>query len=81
MEMYSDDWDGQFPDDLSKLTPKYLKTIPTCPSAGRDTYTDSLRPGPEGYTVCCQGKNHEGAGLHQPNFPTYDNVKGLTERP
>lgn len=81
MEIYSDDWSDQFPSELSSLTPNYLKTIPTCPSAGRDTYTESLQLNPKGYTVCCQGTNHEEAGLHHPNFPAYDNESGLSERP
>ena len=37
--MYAADNKGQFPRSLWLLTPNYLKSIPTCPAAGRDTYT------------------------------------------
>lgn len=53
---------GQYPKKLSELTPKYLKTIPTCPQANRDTYSASylaIADKPM-YFVCCAGKNHMG---------------------
>lgn len=40
-EMYSTDWSGHYPKDISRLTPNYLKTFPECPQAGKDTYSDS----------------------------------------
>ncbi len=53
---------GQYPRKLSELTPKYLKSIPTCPQAKRDTYSASYlaitdRPM---YFICCAGSNHMG---------------------
>ena len=41
LEMYSTDWNGLYPEQLSQLTPNYLKTIPRCPKIDRDTYTGS----------------------------------------
>ena len=32
LEMYSTDWSGRYPRELAKLTPNYLKTMPTCPA-------------------------------------------------
>ena len=37
VEMYNVDAKGRYPLLLSDLTPKYLKTIPECPTAGSDT--------------------------------------------
>ena len=42
-EMYSTDSSGLYPTEISFLTPKYLKTIPHCPSAGKDTYSSDYR--------------------------------------
>lgn len=39
LDMYATDNHGLYPDALAQVTPKYLKTIPTCPSVGRDTYS------------------------------------------
>ena len=35
LEMYADDHDGAAPDDLSQLTPRYLRTLPIDPFAAR----------------------------------------------
>lgn len=45
LEMYSTDWDGHYPPELSTLVPTYLKEIPLCPGAGLDTYSDSYERG------------------------------------
>src|ERR1700722_14687830 len=47
MEMYSTDNSGRYTtafagSGASGMTPNYLKVIPTCPSAGTDTYTASF---------------------------------------
>lgn len=42
LEMYATDYSGSFPTSMDTLTPNYLRTVPTCPAAGRDTYTNSL---------------------------------------
>jgi hypothetical protein len=85
LEMYSTDWSGDYPTDMGMLTPNYLKTIPDCPAAGRNTYSESysLKPtdgGWEAYYFYCSGENHIDVGLPA-NFPAYNGVEGLTERP
>ena len=42
-EIYHCDY-GTYPDSLNKLTPDYIKEIPTCPSTGTDTYSQSYKP-------------------------------------
>lgn len=39
LETYAADNDGYYPTSLHRLTPKYLKTIPSCPGAERETYS------------------------------------------
>ena len=81
LEMYSTDHDGHFPSSLSQLVPSYLKWVPTCPSAGKDTYSPSFQASarPDAYTVICGGHNHGGAGL-SPTYPQYTSFQGLLER-
>ena len=81
MEMYSTDASGRYPKTLGGLTPNYLKTIPTCPSAGANTYTGSftVTSNPDAYTVVCVGSNHTAVDA-QGNYPQYDSVQGLIEK-
>lgn len=87
LEMYSADFSGYYPERMALLEPDYLRAIPTCPSAGRDTYSASYvravrPPGAtkgDAYTLMCQGANHESAGL-EPDFPQYNSVEGIVER-
>jgi len=77
LEMYASDHQGMHPKSLGQLVPVYLKKLPTCFAAKRDTYSDSYRRrGPKAYFFCGQGAFHKGAGLAT-NQPTYDNDKGL----
>ena len=84
-EMYATDNAGRYPANLSALTSGamggYLKSIPTCPAAGSDTYTDSYSHGmnPDIFTVYCKGSNHTAVDTAD-NFPQYDSVQGLIER-
>lgn len=80
-EMYSTDWQGRYPPNLGLLTPKYLKTIPTCQQAGRDTYSDNYHSAsvPDNYTFYCQGLHHAYIGV--PNYPRYTAVQGFVEYP
>ena len=39
LEMYASDHAGRLPPSMAQLTPNYLKTLPKCPTAGRDTYS------------------------------------------
>lgn len=87
LEMYATDNDGRFPLQLQKITPNYLKTLPTCPGSGTDTYSSgyvSLAPAgdsktPDQYTVVCSSNNHKDAGASL-NYPQYTSSQGLIER-
>lgn len=78
LEMYSTDFQGKYPDSLSRLTPEYLVTIPTCPGAERDTYSESYtrRSDWETYIFYCRGKNHGEVGVEE-DYPHYDSINGL----
>ena len=87
LEMYSTDYDGRYPINLSRLTPNYLKTIPECPHAGRVTYQADFGPRAPGneagiedyYLVECTGTTHSDIGVLA-DYPKYDSIRGLTER-
>ena len=81
LEMYSTDAGGRFPTALARLTPNYLKAVPTCPSTGTRTYTSgyAAASNPDSYTVVCAGTNHGGVGLST-NYPQYNSVTGLVEK-
>ena len=90
-EMYSSDWDGQYPKEIHLLTPTYLKTIPECPDARKDTYSESYsltrRPVSgsgklsafKTYHIYCKGKAHKAVSLPE-DYPQYDGIRGLIER-
>ena len=72
LEMYASDHQGNYPKSLQQLTPTYLKSLPTCPAAGRETYSAAWRlAGSEGFYFCCSGNHHGSAGL-KVNQPTFD---------
>jgi hypothetical protein len=77
-EEYSTDAAGRYPKSLSLLVPNYLRTIPTCPSAQADTYSQTFRSAsnPDAYTFYCAGWNHSAAGI-PPNYPQYDSTEGI----
>lgn len=76
LEMYAADNHGSYPTELSVLVQQhYLKTMPTCPVAGTDTYKDyeALNRGwQHDYSVVCVGNNHG-----RVNFPRYNSAGGL----
>lgn len=81
LEMYNVDASGRYPATLSDLTPNYLKSIPTCPSAGADTYSGAFvsTTDPDEFEVFCQGTNH--GGFTDTDYPRFDPEVGLIERP
>ncbi len=81
LEMYSTDNSGHYPDSLGKLTPDYLRVIPTCASAGKDTYSETYHStlNPDSYNFYCSGHNHGGVGV-SPNYPQYNSTSGLVAR-
>ncbi len=78
MEMYSSDSQGRYPPALKYITPYYLKTIPTCASAGKATYGYIYTTEPDIYTAWCSGSYH--TPMTNPNYPQYDAVQGLYEK-
>lgn len=89
LDMYAQDHEWQYPVRVDQLTPKYLKSLPVCPSVGRDTYsatyllsprpapTPAQTPGPQqDYTFRCAGGDHANT-----SYPAYSSVQGLIERP
>lgn len=93
LEMYASDNAGYYPGDLSKLTSgNYLKTIPTCYAANRDTYSGTYKftaakrdakgmvvEGKDTFSFFCQGENHKGAEVPA-DLPAYDSDSGLKEK-
>lgn len=82
LELYSTDNKGHYPRSLKQICPLYLKTLPTCPAAGKDTYSSSYKVivNPDAYTVFCSGHNHKNEGVPQ-NYPQYSSIQGLMEKP
>ncbi|MHC9539063.1 MAG: hypothetical protein AB9903_06045 [Vulcanimicrobiota bacterium] len=78
MEMYSSDNEGCYPHSLEAITPNYLKTLPTCASAGKITYKYVYTSKPDIYTVWCHGAYH--TPMSRINMPEYDSLKGLYEK-
>lgn len=81
LEMYSTDNAGRFPTQLSSLTPAYLKVVPTCPSARKDTYSPTFASAtsPDAYTIMCEGHHHAEARC-SPNFPQYTSTQGVLQQ-
>ena len=81
LEMYSTDNMGRYPQDLAALSGDYLRTIPTCPAAGRNNYGEGYesRYHPEEhqvYAFVCSGVNHDAVGAG-PGYPQYTSTQGL----
>jgi len=70
---------GAFPRRLSKLIPAFISSVPTCPAAGRDTYSDGYRVNDTSgvFTICCMGRNHERYNSRK-NYPVFT---GVLKRP
>lgn len=81
-ERYSVDHEGHYPATLQQLTPKYMKAIPNCPMAERDSYSEGYVRSrvPHAYTICCSGIHHKNTGITLEGYPSYNNRTGLTER-
>ncbi len=83
LEMYSTDAAGRYPAALITLTngERYLRSLPTCPSRGTDTYKDvyEAASNPDKYTVYCSGTNHSEVDAGA-NKPAYNSTSGLIEK-
>lgn len=81
-EMYSIDNSMQYPARLAQIAPDYLQAVPTCPTAGQDTYSSGYTRNASGdvFTVYCAGSYHVYAG-YQPDSPKLDTISGLQGLP
>lgn len=82
LEMYATDSSGSLPHELGRLTPNYLKTIPTCPVARGDTYStgyEQVAGTPALFTVTCRGSQHVDAGVAV-DRPYYNSKTGVVDR-
>jgi type II secretory pathway pseudopilin PulG len=79
LEMYASDYSGRYPRQLAPLrSAQYLRSIPSCPSARADTYSETYQVStkPDAFTFFCRGHHHEKAGVG-PNLPAYSSHEGL----
>jgi|EP01012_Entosiphon_sulcatum_P053536 prepilin-type N-terminal cleavage/methylation domain-containing protein len=96
LEMYASDFGGRYPNNATadQLTSgNYLKLIPTCPAAGKNTYSTSNGgvgvytsiTTPDSFTMVCVGTNHAkaytGYSVSSTNFPQYFAEVGLVDHP
>lgn len=85
LEEYADQHGGRFPESLEELVPEYLEVIPTCPAAGRDTYSESYMvrydKGADEwyYTFCCKGRHHF-RHIKSADCPYFSSSEGLASR-
>lgn len=80
--MYATDNRGLYPTSLADLQPRYLAKLPTCPSAGSDTYSGAyqVHQRPARFTFCCEGQHHRGAlSRESRNLPAYLSDQGLLD--
>lgn len=85
-EMYATDNGGRYPATLESLKnaangqQPYMKAIPNCPSAGKDTYSEAYKSAsnPDRYIVYCSGTNHSAAGCGE-GYPAFTATMGLVE--
>ena len=84
LEMYSTDHAGRYPTgNLGQTLTTgnnggYLKTIPTCPAAGSDTYVYTSTNNPDIFTIYCAGSQHTVLDVSE-NYPQFNSLQGLIE--
>lgn len=76
LEMYASDNVGRYPPDLQMLSPAYLKPVPTCPSAGFDTYSPTYvsTANPDFFRVWCSGHYHSQVSADSPYYNSLNGV-------
>lgn len=59
-QQYAQKHDGDYPDSLDQLTPEFVKSIPVCPAAGRDSYSalSCFDHHPERVVLICSFREH-----------------------
>lgn len=78
LEMYSTDNAGHYPNEMTSLTPNYLKALPKCSAANAETYSGkyTVASQPDAYTFYCEGSAHKGVDVSE-NYPQYNSTQGL----
>lgn len=82
LEQYAADNAGCYPRELEQLVKaKNLPKLPTCPAAGKMTYTDyQVARWPDNFTFSCVGDHHVSVyGKSARNYPRYNAERGLEE--
>lgn len=71
----------RYPETLGELVPEYFKSLPTCPEAGKDTYSDGYEVSPDGqiFTLFCRGNSHADLKI-PPGFPAYYSNEGIVRK-
>lgn len=93
IEKFANEHNATYPKALNELVPKYLKSIPPCPAAGKDTYSRSYKgktsvsfksreasDASGNYIIYCCGHNHKALAIPS-NYPQYLSGDGLHETP
>lgn len=78
LQNYAKSNNNRFPPSLSKLSPQYLKTTPTCPAAKKDVYSEGYEVSADfkTFTLYCKGHYHKNVAADA-NYPRYYSNHGL----
>jgi hypothetical protein len=82
LQSYREDHDDRYPESLDQLVSgRYLQQLPTCPAAGKVSYTDyEVSRTPPNFSLSCVGDNHARTyGRSAPNCPRYNALSGFDE--
>ncbi len=85
LRLYSNEHQGQYPQTLGELVPDYIDRLPSCPSAGQDSYSAGYSRSADGleFDLACHGDNHheEFVWTEKPtqDMPRYNSMRGWEE--
>lgn len=79
LELYANDWQGEYPAALTRMAPEIIRLVPPCP-VSQQPYRYWRTPRRRGYLVYCSGLHHTANGVTEPNYPQYTPRKGLSSR-
>lgn len=79
LDKFAENNDGKYPETLEQLKGKYIESIPTCPQAEKDPYSETYRVAPDfqSYTFYCRGLNHQVTNGSAADLPLYCSDYGL----
>lgn len=84
LDIFAEQNEGRYPDNLAELAPDILKTLPECSSAQYQTYRVTFGPrapfntekAEHYYLLECTGRNHEPFNLPA-DYPKYSSLEGI----